>query len=378
MNRSLAIYIHVPFCEKKCGYCDFYSFLPKSENVMDDYVDNLLREWELYEGELQEQKVSSLFLGGGTPSMLGTERLLRILTRVALYVEKSGEITLECNPESVPALNIEKLMAAGVNRFSMGIQSGSDRLLNTMGRIHNVDEGIKAFRHLREAGAKNINLDFISSVPTESDEDIEKSISLIKQLSPEHVSVYSLILEEGTPFFTRYGHMPENDVEDRRHVHRYEKMLDAMGYEQYELSNFSKPGYKCRHNLHYWKLGRYIGLGPAASGFLCHTRYTNMASLGEYISSIDEGKKPVAYSEELSPLDRDNEFMMLGIRLNEGINLSEKLPSGILFKDRYGSGIERNVESGLLKICKNHIVLTERGRDLSNQVEVDLFELEEE
>lgn len=378
MNRSLAIYIHVPFCEKKCGYCDFYSFLPKSENVMDDYVDNLLREWELYEGELQEQKVSSLFLGGGTPSMLGTERLLRILTRVALYVEKSGEITLECNPESVPALNIEKLMAAGVNRFSMGIQSGSDRLLNTMGRIHNVDEGIKAFRHLREAGAKNINLDFISSVPTESDEDIEKSISLIKQLSPEHVSVYSLILEEGTPFFTRYGHMPENDVEDRRHVHRYEKMLDAMGYEQYELSNFSKPGYKCRHNLHYWKLGRYIGLGPAASGFLCHTRYTNMVSLGEYISSIDEGKKPVAYSEELSPLDRDNEFMMLGIRLNEGINLSEKLPSGILFKDRYGSGIERNVESGLLKICKNHIVLTERGRDLSNQVEVDLFQLEEE
>ncbi|CAC9922715.1 putative oxygen-independent coproporphyrinogen III oxidase [Aedoeadaptatus nemausensis] len=378
MNRSLAIYIHVPFCEKKCGYCDFYSFLPKSEEVMDDYVDNLLREWELYEGELRGQEISSLFLGGGTPSMLGTERLLRILTRVAPYVEKSGEITLECNPESVVALNIEKLMAAGVNRFSMGIQSGSDRLLTIMGRIHNVDEGIKAFRHLREGGAKNINLDFISSVPTESDEDIEKSISLINQLNPEHVSVYSLILEEGTPFFTRYGHMPENDTEDRRHVHRYEKMLGAMGYEQYELSNFSKPGYKCRHNLHYWELGRYIGLGPTASGFLRHTRHTNMASLGEYISSIEEGKKPVAYSEELSPLDRDNEFMMLGIRLNEGINLNEKLPSGIPFKDRYGIGIERNVESGLLKICKHHIVLTERGRDLSNQVEVDLFQLEEE
>lgn len=378
MNRSLAIYIHVPFCEKKCGYCDFYSFLPKSEEVMDDYVDNLLREWELYDDELQGQEISSLFLGGGTPSMLGTERLFRILNRIAPYVEKSGEITLECNPESVPALNIEKLMAAGVNRFSMGIQSGSDRLLTIMGRIHSVDQGIKAFRHLREGGANNINLDFISSVPTESDEDIEKSISLIKQLNPEHVSVYSLILEEGTPFFTRYGHMPENDVEDRRHVHRYEKMLDAMGYEQYELSNFSKPGYKCRHNLHYWKLGRYIGLGPAASGFLRHTRYTNMASLGEYISSIEEGKKPVAYSEDLSPLDRDNEFMMLGIRLNEGINLNEKLPSGIPFKDRYGIGIERNVESGLLKICKHHIVLTERGRDLSNQVEVDLFQLEEE
>lgn len=378
MNRSLAIYIHVPFCEKKCGYCDFYSFPPKSEEMMDEYVESLLREWYIYDDELRGRKISSLFLGGGTPSMLGTERLLRILNRIAPYVEKSGEITLECNPESVPALNIEKLMAAGVNRFSMGIQSGSDRLLNIMGRIHNVDQGIKAFRHLREGGAKNINLDFISSVPTESDEDIEKSISLIEQLNPEHVSVYSLILEEGTPFFTRYGHMPENDVEDRRHVHRYEKMLDAMGYEQYELSNFSKPGYKCRHNLHYWKLGRYIGLGPAASGFLRHTRYTNMASLGEYISSIDEGKKPVAYSEDLSPLDRDNEFMMLGIRLNEGVNLNEKLPSGILFKDRYGSGIERNVESGLLKICKNHIVLTERGRDLSNQVEVDLFQLEEE
>lgn len=378
MNRSLAIYIHVPFCEKKCGYCDFYSFTPKSEEAMDRYVDSLLKEWELYDHELRGREISSLFLGGGTPSMLGTERLLRILNRIAPYVEKDGEITLECNPESVPTLNIEKLMAAGVSRFSMGIQSGSDRLLNIMGRIHNVDEGINAFRHLRKGGAKNINLDFISSVPTESDEDIEKSIALIKELSPEHVSVYSLILEEGTPFFKRYGLLPENDGEDRRHVHRYEEMLAAMGYEQYELSNFSKPGFKCRHNLHYWKLGHYIGLGPAASGYLRHTRYTNVANIKEYISSIDEGKEPVAYSEDLSPLDRDNELMMLGIRLNEGINLNGKLPSGILFKDRYGNAVERNVERGLLKICGNQIVLTERGRDLSNQVEVDLFQLDEE
>lgn len=378
MNRSLAIYIHVPFCEKKCGYCDFYSFPPKSEEAMDRYVDSLLREWELYDPELRGREISSLFLGGGTPSMLGTNRLLRILNRIAPYVEKGGEVTLECNPESVPTLNIEKLMAAGVNRFSMGVQSGSDRLMNIMGRIHNVDEGINAFRHLREGGAKNINLDFISSVPSESDEDIEKSISLIKELSPEHVSVYSLILEEGTPFFKRYGHLPENDGEDRRHIHRYEKMLAAMGYEQYELSNFSKPGFKCRHNLHYWKLGHYIGLGPAASGYLRHTRYTNVANLKEYISSIYEGKKPVAYSEDLSPLDRDNELMMLGIRLNEGINLNEKLPSGILFKDRYGDAVECNVERGLLKICGNQIVLTERGRDLSNQVEVELFQLDEE
>lgn len=375
MKGSLSIYMHVPFCEKKCGYCDFYSFLPTSEEMMDEYVDCLLQEWELYEGELEGQKVSSLFLGGGTPSMLGTERLLRILNRVAPYVKKGGEITIECNPESAVALNIEKLMAAGVNRFSMGIQSGSDSLLNIMGRIHDVDEGRVAFRHLRKGGAKNINLDFISSVPTESDEDIEKSISLIKELNPEHVSVYSLILEEGTPFYKRYGDLPENDIEDRRHVHRYENSLAAMGYEQYELSNFSKPGFPCDHNLHYWKLGHYIGLGPAASGYLGSIRYTNTANFKEYISSIKEGKKPVAYSEELTLLDQDNELMMLGIRLNEGIDLNEELPSGILFIERYGNAVKRNVERGLLRISGNRIVLTDRGRDLSNQVEVDFFQL---
>lgn len=378
MKGSLSIYMHVPFCEKKCGYCDFYSFSPKSGEVMDDYVDSLLKEWALYDDELRGREISSLFIGGGTPSMLGTVRLLRILNRIAPYIKKGGEITVECNPESVPALNIEKLMAAGVNRFSMGIQSGSDRLLNIMGRIHNVDEGIKAFRHLREGGAKNINLDFISSVPTEADEDIEKSIDLIKKLNPEHVSVYSLILEEGTPFFKRYGDLPENDAEDRRHVHRYEKMLAAMGYEQYELSNFSKPGFKCRHNLHYWKTGHYTGLGPAASGYLRHTRYTNVANLREYISSVREGKKPVAYSEELTPLDRDNEWMMLGIRLNEGIDLNEKLPSGMFFKNRYGDAMARNMEKGLLKISENKLILTEKGRDLSNQVEVDFFLLDDE
>ena len=378
MNGSLSIYMHVPFCEKKCGYCDFYSFLPTSEKMMDEYVDCLLQEWELYEGELEGQKVSSLFLGGGTPSMLGTERLLRILNRVALYVKKDGEITVECNPESVVALNIEKLMVAGVNRFSMGIQSGSDRLLNIMGRIHNVDEGRVAFRHLRKGGAKNINLDFISSVPTESDEDIEKSISLIKELNPEHVSVYSLILEESTPFYKRYGDLPENDIEDRRHVHRYGNSFVAMGYEQYELSNFSKPGFQCDHNLHYWKLGHYIGLGPAASGYLGSIRYTNTANFKEYISSIKEGKKPVAYSEELTLLDQDNELMMLGIRLNEGIDLNEELPSGILFIERYGNAVKRNVERGLLRISGNRIALTDQGRDLSNQVEVDFFQLDNE
>lgn len=378
MKGSLSIYMHVPFCEKKCGYCDFYSFLPTSEKMMDEYVDCLLQEWELYEGELEGQKVSSLFLGGGTPSMLGTERLLRILNRVATYVKKDGEITVECNPESVVALNIEKLMVAGVNRFSMGIQSGSDRLLNIMGRIHNVDEGRVAFRHLRKGGAKNINLDFISSVPTESDEDIEKSISLIKELNPEHVSVYSLILEESTPFYKRYGDLPENDIEDRRHVHRYENSLAAMDYEQYELSNFSKPGFQCDHNLHYWKLGHYIGLGPAASGYLGSIRYTNTANFKEYISSIKEGKKPVAYSEELTLLDQDNELMMLGIRLNEGIDLNEELPSGILFIERYDNAVKRNVERGLLRISGNRIALTDQGRDLSNQVEVDFFQLDNE
>ncbi|MDD7362758.1 MAG: radical SAM family heme chaperone HemW [Peptoniphilus sp.] len=379
MKRDLSVYIHIPFCEKKCGYCDFYSFVPSKEETMERYVEMLAREAALYEEELRARNIRTIYIGGGTPSMLGSDRLLRAIEPLMPFVETGAEVTIEGNPESVRTLDVGALTTGGINRFSMGVQSGSDRLLDVMGRIHDVETARRAFDHLREGGAENINLDFISSVPTESDVDIEKSLALVESLDPEHVSVYSLIVEEGTPFYKQYGHLgTERDEEDRRHVHRYERRLERLSYAQYEISNFAKPGYRCRHNLHYWTLGEYIGLGAGSSGYLNGVRYRNETDMHQYGEKIARGVKPVAAYEKLTDLDRDNEYMMLGIRLNEGIPLDEPIPSGARFIDRYKAEIERNIERGLLEIRDERVALTARGRDLSNRVEVDFFRLSDE
>lgn len=377
MNRPLSVYIHIPFCEKKCDYCDFYSVTTADEKVMDRYVATLLGEIELYRS-LFSRGIATVFFGGGTPSYLGSDRLKTILDALAEFTLKGAEITLEGNPESVKTLDVKKLISSGINRFSVGVQSGSDRLLAVMGRIHDVKTAEEAFFHLRSGGARNINLDFISSVPGEDAEEIEKSVALIEKLKPEHVSVYSLIVEEGTPFYRRYGSIGIEGEEDRRHVHRYEEALEALGYDQYEISNFSKSGYRCRHNLNYWHLGEYAALGPGASGYIGDIRYRNARDFTRYAEMIAAGRFPVCEYETLDALDRDNEYMMLGIRLNEGIPLDEPIPSGESFAHHYKEEIKRNLDAGLVEIEERRLRLTPMGRDLSNRVEVDFFRLPSE
>ena len=373
MKKSPGIYIHVPFCEKKCGYCDFYSLPKKGEADFDDYLESLLREIDLYE-EIMAGGVSTVFFGGGTPSLLGTDRLAKIMEKLRLFINEGAEITMEGNPESVLHLDVAALIDAGFNRFSIGVQSASDRLLNIMGRIHDRKTAEEAFHHLREGGAKNINLDFISSVPSETMEDVAASLAMIEALNPEHVSLYSLIVEPETAFYRRYGKMMEAmENTDRIHVHTYEKGLAAMGYKQYELSNFEKGGHQCAHNLNYWHLGEYIGLGPVASGHLKGRRYRNVQSLSAYNEALRRGAPPVAEEEVLSPVDRDNEYTMLGLRLNEGISLKAPLPSGESFEAVHKEAMEKNIKSGLIAVKDNRLVLTDRGRDLANQVEVDFF-----
>lgn len=375
MKKSPGIYIHVPFCEKKCDYCDFYSLPKKGEADFDDYLESLLREIDLYE-EIMGAGVSTVFFGGGTPSLLGTDRLAKIMEKLRPFINEGAEITMEGNPESVLHLDVAALLDAGFNRFSMGVQSASNRLLNIMGRIHDRKTAEEAFHHLREGGAKNINLDFISSVPSETMEDVAASLAMIEALNPEHVSLYSLIVEPETAFYRRYGKMMEAmEDADRIHVHAYEKGLAAMGYKQYELSNFEKGGHQCAHNLNYWHLGEYIGLGPVASGHLCGRRYRNVQNLSAYKKILGEGCVPIEEEEALSAVDRDNEYTMLGLRLNEGIAMDAPLPSGEEFKDVHKEAIEKNLKNGLLAIKEGRLVLTYRGRDLANRVEVDFFRL---
>lgn len=375
MKKSPGIYIHVPFCEKKCDYCDFYSLPKKGEADFDDYAENLMKEIALYE-EAMRGGVSTVFFGGGTPSLIGTDRLVQIMKKLRPFLNDGAEITMEGNPESVLHLDVAALIDAGFNRFSMGVQSASDKLLKIMGRIHDKKTAADAFHHLREGGAKNINLDFISSVPSETMEDVAASLAMIEALNPEHVSLYSLIVEPDTAFYRRYAKsMEERDEADRIHVHAYEKGLAALGYKQYEISNFEKGGHKCAHNLNYWHLGEYIGLGPGASGHLNARRYRNVQNLSAYYEVLREGRVPIEEEEVLSPVDRDNEYTMLGLRLNEGIPLDAPLPSGERFKDVHKEAMEKNIKSGLIVVKDDRLVLTDKGRDLANRVEVDFFRL---
>ena len=375
MKKSPGIYIHVPFCEKKCDYCDFYSLPKKGEADFDGYAENLLREIALYE-DAMGVGVSTVFFGGGTPSLIGTDRLVQIIKKLRPFLNEGAEITMEGNPESVLHLDVAALIDAGFNRFSMGVQSASDRLLKIMGRIHDKTTAEDAFHHLREGGARNINLDFISSVPSETIEDVAASLAMIEALNPEHVSLYSLIVEPDTAFYRRYGKMmEERDEADRIHVHAYGKGLAALGYKQYEISNFERGGHKCAHNLNYWHLGEYIGLGPGASGHLKGRRYRNVQNLSAYNEALREGRAPIEEEEMLSPMDRDNEYTMLGLRLNEGISLDAPLPSGERFKDVHRGAMEKNIKGGLIAVKDNRLVLTDRGRDLANRVEVDFFRL---
>lgn len=375
MKKSPGIYIHVPFCEKKCDYCDFYSLPKKGEADFEDYAENLLREIALYE-DAMSIGVSTVFFGGGTPSLIGTDRLVQIIKKLRPFLNEGAEITMEGNPESVLDLDVAALIDAGFNRFSMGVQSASDRLLKIMGRIHDRKTAEDAFHHLREGGAKNINLDFISSVPSETMEDVAASLAMIEALNPEHVSLYSLIVEPETAFYRRYAKsMEERDEADRIHVHAYGKGLAALGYKQYEISNFERGGHKCAHNLNYWHLGEYIGLGPGASGHLKGRRYRNVQNLSAYNEALREGCAPIEEEEMLSPVDRDNEYTMLGLRLNEGIPMDAILPSGERFMDVHRAAIEKNIKGGLIAVKDNRLVLTDKGRDLANRVEVDFFRL---
>lgn len=375
MKKSPGIYIHVPFCEKKCDYCDFYSLPKKGEADFDGYAENLLREIALYE-EAMGVGVSTVFFGGGTPSLIGTDRLVQIIKKLRPFLNEGAEITMEGNPESVLHLDVAALIDAGFNRFSMGVQSASDRLLKIMGRIHDKTTAEDAFHHLREGGARNINLDFISSVPSETIEDVAASLAMIEALNPEHVSLYSLIVEPDTAFYRRYGKMmEERDEADRIHVHAYGKGLAALGYKQYEISNFERGGHKCAHNLNYWHLGEYIGLGPGASGHLKGRRYRNVQNLSAYNEALREGRAPIEEEEMLSPMDQDNEYTMLGLRLNEGIPMDAILPSGERFMDVHREAMEKNIKGGLIAVKDNRLVLTDRGRDLANRVEVDFFRL---
>lgn len=376
-TNNISIYIHIPFCESRCHYCDFCSSLIIRENV-EKYFNYLIKEIKLNDGILKERKIRTIFIGGGTPSSVDSKYIVEIIEALKSYdFSNDIEITIESNPNSLSLEKAKDYFNAGVNRISIGAQSFEDEILKEIGRVHKSTDIYRAIENARSAGFKNINLDLILALPHQKFSHIERSIEEIRNLELEHVSYYSLILEEGTVLYNRYkkdlSAFP-NEREDRKMYHYVVKSLENLGLKQYEISNFAREGHECKHNLAYWKLEDYIAFGLSASSNLGNVRYSNFDNFSDYYEAIEDGIKPISYKEELSKIDRINEYIMMGLRLNSGIDILEIDDRfNVDFMDEYRDEIEKNLESGLIWIDEGKLSLTELGRDLSNQVELDFF-----
>lgn len=345
---------------------------------MEKYFSYLEREINLYRNFLREKIIDTVFIGGGTPSSVDEkciERILKILSDFEF--SQDPEISIESNPNSLSREKAETYFSSGINRISIGAQSFNDEILKKIGRIHKSADIYRAVDNARSAGFTNINLDLMLALPDQKFSDIEKSLEEIKKLDLPHMSYYSLILEENTKLFLEHEKSPlsfPTEDEDRKMYHYVVSELEKNGLKQYEISNFAKKGFECRHNMTYWKLRDYLSFGLSASSNIKNLRYRNFSDFKNYYEALDKKEKPIEFSEALTKTDRTNEFIMMGLRLRSGIDLGE-------FKERfeedfvktYESEIEKNIKLGLIEKKDNKIYLTEKGRDLSNQVELDFF-----
>ena len=366
--KELELYIHIPFCVRKCKYCDFLS-APASQRERQTYVDSLCGKIRSYADSAKAYHVVSIFLGGGTPSILEGEQILQIFTaiREAFLVDEDAEITLEANPGTVtgggPAsVTKEKLAAwrqAGINRLSIGLQSAEDRELEALGRIHTFAGFKETDQAAVAAGFSNMNVDLMSAIPFQTEESWERTLRTVAGLTPPpaHISAYSLIIEEGTPFYERYGsgehaeELPDEDTE-RRMYERTEAILSEYGYHRYEISNYALPGYECRHNLGYWDRREYLGIGDGAASFFEGKRWS-----GE--------EEPVILTRK----DAMEEFMFLGLRKMEGVSrrrFREEFQTEM--EEIYGTVIEELCRQGLLETAGDRLRLTRKGIDVSNCV----------
>jgi len=378
----MMLYVHVPFCVRKCRYCDFLSFPPAEPLSMERYLEALEREIGAYrsssEAACSSFPAESVFFGGGTPSLLKGEAIVRIMERLrsVFPIAKNAEITIECNPGSVSAQKAALWREAGINRVSMGVQSFSDALLRKLGRIHDRETALTSFQILREAGFDDLSLDLMSGLPSQHLSDWMQTLKEACDLSPEHLSCYSLIIEEGTPFCEEQDELELPEEEEERAMYREGvSYLKSRGYERYEISNFARPGYESRHNTGYWIRTPYIGLGlGSASLFPGEIRARNTADLSKYLEHSGELAVIREEMETLTKEDRMSETMFLGLRRMAGV--SEQDFAGTFGKtiDEVFPGVtEKHIQDGLLMKENGRIRLTERGIDLSNQVFVDFL-----
>ena len=384
--ENLSIYIHIPFCVRKCLYCDFLSG-PACEGEIESYVNLLLEEIKEQSIFYGDHRVVSIFFGGGTPSLLPARETGRILQRVrdGFSVAEDAEITMECNPGTVTAEKLDNYITSGINRLSIGLQSADDEELARIGRIHDYGSFLETYRLAREASFRNINIDLMAGLPGQDLASYRKTLERVAALSPEHISAYSLILEEGTSLYVNQKSYTFPDEDEEREMYELTgRFLGEAGFHRYEISNYAKEGYECRHNKVYWRRGDYVGFGLGASSMVQNVRWKNPDSQADYAACVEklktEGKDDVPFVKmlrrtghfEVQPLTRQEqmeEFMFLGLRLAEGVDVEEfQSLFGKSMEEVYGEPIAAFEAQGLLRRKGRMLALTPRGIDVSNVV----------
>ena len=367
--RKLALYLHIPFCKQKCKYCDFTSFCINGETKIEKYVEAICEQVKYYALKSKDFEVTSIYFGGGTPSFIDVryiKEILRVISENYSIIE-NPEITLEANPGTVDFKKLKKYKELNINRISFGVQTLNDELLKEIGRIHTAKEAIETFNLARDAGFNNISLDIIFGLPNQTLKDIEDTLDEFIKLSPEHISTYSLKIEENTVFGRLYKEhklkLPSEELE-REMYYTIKEKLKKAGYIQYEISNFAKAGYYSRHNTSYWERQDYLGFGVSAASCFNEVRFTNTEDFESYIGN------PINNFSENEMLTKDvidSEKIILGLRMLKGVD------EDLFFKDEWKESLQKLINKGLLKREGENISLTDKGLDLANQVFVEFI-----
>lgn len=365
--REVGIYVHIPFCKKKCYYCDFLSF-SNCEQKVEEYVQAMLEEIE--RGSNKNIIISTIYIGGGTPSIIKSQYIEIIIKQIrkSYIVANNAEITIEINPGTVNEEKIKKYKEIGINRISIGLQSTNNKILKEIGRIHDYERFLETYIIVKKLGIKNVNIDLMLALPNQSIEELKESIEKVIVLNPEHISIYSLILEEGTKLEKQILEsevfLPDEDIE-RQMYWLVKSKLEEKGYKHYEISNFAKQGYESKHNMNCWKQVEYLGFGLGAHSYFENSRYSNISNIDKYIKR-DFNKIIHEVQEEQ---DKQKEYMLLGLRKIDGIKISEfksKFSKNPLYVFR--NELKELVEKGLLEVDLDDIKLTYKGIDLANIV----------
>ena len=377
----LGIYVHIPFCKSKCEYCDFYSIGgARDRRMTDDYLqalaDHIRESGRLAPNHL----VDTVYFGGGTPSFFGAENLEKILDEIhrSFRLSVEAEITVEANPDSVNVQGLKRMLRAGFNRLSLGVQSDDDAMLKRLGRPHNFEQAQTAMQKARQVGFANISLDLMYGLPNQTRAGWQETVEHIARMRPEHVSCYALKVEEGTPLYEYKDavNLPSDGVQADMYLDACE-ILRSYGFEHYEISNFAKRGFASKHNMKYWTGGEYLGFGPTAASDFDGKRFTAIRDLRGYVQGIAKHGSILSEVEHVPTRERAGEYVMLRLRTSEGISADEYERSYLMPFDTLGQAMERFRERGYAEFVKDRWRLTERGWLVSNQIILVLQELQE-